>query len=89
MNVTVRLPDELARRLIANGAADLERRVLEAVVLEEFRAGRMNKMELRRTLGLEALDEVDAFLKAHEVWEPVTLEDVRRDLEDLRAFRGG
>ena len=83
MPVTVHLPDELAERLGSVGP-DVERRVLEAVVLEEFRAGRMTKAELRRALGFEALDEVDGFLKAHDVWEPVTLEDIQRDVDDMR-----
>ena len=81
--VAVYIPAELADHLAAAGTS-VERRVLEAVVLEEFRAGRMTKAGVRQTLGFEVLDEVDGFLKAHEAWEPVTLADVRRDLEDLR-----
>jgi len=81
--VAVHIPAELADHLAAAGTS-VERRVLEAVVLEEFRAGRMTKAGVRQTLGFEVLDEVDGFLKAHEAWEPVTLADVRRDLEDLR-----
>ena len=37
MNLTVRIPDDLAARLTAAGA-DLERRALEALALEEFRS---------------------------------------------------
>ncbi len=40
MNLVVRIPDDLATRIAAEGG-DLERRALEALVLEEFRAGRM------------------------------------------------
>jgi hypothetical protein len=67
MNVTVRIPDELAASLSAEGA-DLERRALDALVLDEFRAGRLSKGELGRTLGFAALNEVDGFLKAHGVF---------------------
>jgi hypothetical protein len=86
MTVTVRLPDELATHLAATGGADLERRVLEAVVLEEFRSGRMSKAALRRALGFEVLDEVDCFLKAHAVWEYISLDDVRSDVETLERL---
>ena len=40
MNVTVRIPDELAERLAAEGG-DLERRALEAFAVAEYHAGRL------------------------------------------------
>jgi hypothetical protein len=43
----LRIPDDFASRIAAQGG-DLERRALEALVLEEFRAGRISKGELRR-----------------------------------------
>lgn len=86
MNVTVRIPDDLAERLTAEGA-NLERDALEGFALEAFRAGRLTRYELRQLLGIETRYELDGFLKARGVFEPVTPEDIRRDLEDLRAFR--
>ena len=85
MNVTVRIPDELAARLAADGG-DLERRALEALVLEAFRAGRITKAELRRTLGFEALNDLDGFLKAHGVFEDYTLEELDREVQDLERL---
>ena len=85
MNVTVRIPDELAARLAAEGG-DLERRALEALVLEEFRAGRMSKAELRRTLGFEVLNEVDGFLKAHGVFEDCALEDLDHEVATMKRL---
>ena len=82
MNLTVRIPDELAARLGAAGP-DLERQALEALVLECFRAGRLNKDDLGRVLGLDGRDHVDGFLKAHDVFEPCTVEDINRDVETL------
>jgi hypothetical protein len=38
-------------------------------------------------LGIETRYELDGFLKARGVYEPVTSEEFRRDLADLRAFR--
>jgi hypothetical protein len=74
MNLIVHLPDALAERLAAAGV-DLERRALEALVAEEFRAGRMTKPELCAALGFEVLDEFDGFLKAHDIYEAYTLAD--------------
>lgn len=86
MNVTVRIPDDLAERLTATGGVDLGRRALEALVLEEFRAGRMTKGELRRALGFKVLNDVDAFLKAHGAYEPYTPEEVEREVQVLQRL---
>ena len=32
------------------------------------------------------LNELDDFLKAHQVWANVTIEDVRRDVQDLKSL---
>jgi Uncharacterised protein family (UPF0175) len=85
MNITVHIPDEMAARLAAEGG-DLERRALEALVLEEFRAGRLSIAELRRALGFEVLDEVDGFLKAHGVFEEYTLEELDREVEAMKRL---
>jgi hypothetical protein len=103
MNVIVRIPDELAAQLAAQGG-DIEQRALEALVLEEFRAGRLSRSELQQALGLK-MNEVDGFLKAHGVFGEDTLNEVGRETEahlvaqqaatgkalaaEFRAFRRG
>ena len=82
MNLTLRIPDEIATRLGANGP-DLERQALEALVVESFRAGRLNKDELAQALGLDGGDQIDGFLKAHDVFEPCTVEEINRDVATL------
>ena len=82
MNLVLRIPDDLATQLGAGGQ-DLERQALEALVLESFRAGRISTDEVGRVLGLDGLDQIDGFLKAHEVYEPCTIEDVKRDVDTL------
>jgi hypothetical protein len=47
--ITVRIPADLARRLRTGG--QVERRVLEALALDEFRQGHLGHAELRRLLG--------------------------------------
>lgn len=86
MNVTLRIPDDIAERLAAGGA-DLERDALEGFALEAFRAGRITRHELRVLLGITSRHELDGFLKGRGVHDPVTIQDIRRDLEDLSAFR--
>jgi len=82
MNVTVRIPDELAEWLAAEGG-DLERRALEAFALAEYQAGRLTRPELRRLLGFGTRYELDGFLKAHGVNEGITQEEFARDREAL------
>jgi hypothetical protein len=84
MNLTVHIPDEIAGSLSAGG--DLSRRVLEGFAIEEYKSERISKAQLRRLLGFETRYELDDFLKAHRVWANVTIEDVRRDLEDLKGL---
>jgi len=85
MNLTVEIPDDLAGRLNAAGG-DLSRRALEALGLEEYKSGRITKAELRRLLGIGTRYELDGFLKAHQVWVDYTVEDFRRELQDLKRL---
>ena len=66
MQVTVQIPDELAKILGAEG--DLSRRVVEALLVEEYRSGRLTKPQLRTALNIETSHELDGFLKRHHVW---------------------
>ncbi len=84
MNLTLEIPDEIARRLTAAGH-DLSRRALEGLALEELRVGRISEPELAEMLGLERL-ELDRFLKAHGVFQDITIEDVDRDIADLKKL---
>ncbi len=77
MNLILRIPDDLAARLSASG--DVERQALEALVLEAYRGGQMNKDELGDALGLEALNDIDGFLKSHGVFEEYTLAEFERE----------
>jgi hypothetical protein len=84
MNLTVHIPDEIAGSL--GPGSDLPRRVLEAFGLEEYKSERISKAQLRRLLGFETRFELDDFLKAHQVEANVTIEDVRRDVQDLKSL---
>ncbi len=82
VNLFVSITDELATRLGAIGL-DLERQTLEALVLEKFRVGLLNKDELAQVLGYDGGDQIDGFLKTHDVFEPSTVEDINRDVATL------
>jgi hypothetical protein len=86
MHVNLEIPDDLAERLSTAGGDDLPRRALEGFGLEEYKAGRLSKAELRRLLGFSSRDEIDGFLKAHDVWDDVTIDDLRQDLRDLETL---
>jgi Uncharacterised protein family (UPF0175) len=85
MNVTIKIPDDVARRLAAAGG-DLSRRALEALALEEYRRGTLTKPELRRLLGFATRYALDGFLKSHEVFESYSLEDFDRETGDLQRL---
>lgn len=82
MNLIVRIPDEIVERLGADAAA-LERRALEALIADEYRAGRLTRPDLRRVLGFETAHEIDGFLKAHAIDDGITLEELNRQLDTL------
>ena len=82
--ITVRIPDDLARRLGTGG--EVERRVLEALALDEFKLGHLSRAELRRLLGFDTRAKLDEFLTAHEVFGTYTPEDLERDRRDLQRL---
>lgn len=84
MEFTVHIPDDLARRL--GTASEVERRLLEALALEEFKLGHLSKLELRRLLGFGTREALDGFLKAHGVFESYSLADFEREQQDLRKL---
>jgi Uncharacterised protein family (UPF0175) len=84
MEIIVRIPEDLARRLGTVG--EIERRALEALALEELKLGNLTKPELRRLLGFGTRMKLDEFLRAHDVYEPYTLEELEREREHLASI---
>jgi hypothetical protein len=84
MDIMVRIPDDLARRL--GTAGEVERRALEALVIAEYRLGHLTEPDVRRLLGFDAGGAtLDSFLKAHDVSEPRT--SVPEALDDQSRAR--
>ena len=61
MNVLVPVPDELAAHF--GSEAELGRRAVEALALEEYRAGRLALLDLQRVLGFATGGELEGFLR--------------------------
>ena len=84
MEVTLQIPDAIAARL-SQGGGDLTRRAQVAFALGEFKANRINKVQLRKMLGLERI-ELDGFFKANRVYEEYTIEDFEHERQALKEL---
>jgi uncharacterized protein UPF0175 len=82
--VIVRIPAELARRFGTGG--EVERRVIGALALDEFRQGHLSRAELRRLLGFATRAKLDEFLTGHGVFGTYTADDLERDRRDLQRL---
>ena len=87
MELTFQIPDELVTHLGGQAVqGQLERRALEAFALEEYKADRISKVQLRKMLGLERT-ELDGFLKAHDVTHDLfTLEEINEQVATLKRL---
>jgi Uncharacterised protein family (UPF0175) len=85
MDVVVQIPDDLAQRLAAAGV-DLSRHALESFALEEYKANRITKAELRRWLGFGTRYELDGFLKEHNVLTNFSIDDLHREVTTLERL---
>jgi hypothetical protein len=82
MDVTFQIDDNtLPPSVLAAG--DLPRRALEALALEELRAGRITEVELRRMLGLARI-QLDGFLKSHGIYQEYTIEEFEQEQRVLK-----
>ncbi len=88
MTVMVPIPGELAARF--GSEAELGRRVVEALALEEYRAGRMPRAELHQVLRFRTGGELESFLKAHGEASVPADDEFDQDLAGIRlALRSG
>jgi len=65
MEVTLRIPDDVAKRLLAEGG-DVSRRALEALALEGYREQSLTLYQVSEMLGLSRVETED-FLGRHHV----------------------
>lgn len=83
MNVTVSIPDEVAKPLAEH--ADIPRQMLEALALESYRQEILSLGQVAELLDL-SIDEANAFLKKHDVPLNYTLDDMEHDKQAIEMF---
>ena len=87
MEITLNIPDELARQVASEGK-DPARVALEALALEGYRTERLSESAVRQMLGFETRMEVHAFLKQHGVYIHYDVADLEQDQVTAGKFRG-
>lgn len=84
MQLTVQLPDEVAAQL----GPDAQKSVLEAVVADAYREGRLTDGQVARALGLTRW-QAEEFLDKHGARASYTLEMLQEDRRTLGRLRQG
>lgn len=83
MEITVSIPDKFV--LSASQQGDLERQMLEAFAIEEYRREAISFGLLRELLGL-SVDEANELLKSRRVEVNYTAEDIEYDRKTMELF---
>jgi hypothetical protein len=86
MEITLNIPDELARQVAPDGK-DPSRVALEALALEGYRSELLSESAVRQMLGFETRMQVHAFLKAHGVYLHYDISDLERDRATSQHLR--
>lgn len=81
MQITIELPDDIANQL---PPVDVSRRVLELIVADHYRQGRIGAAEVRRMLNFASRWETYEFLKREKAYLPYTEDDLEQDVETIR-----
>jgi predicted HTH domain antitoxin len=81
MEITVKLPDDLAQR------PNPGREALEALVIEGYRSGKFSHYQASQLLGLSRF-QFDGFLKQRNIFDHAySVEDLEQDEETLRRLQ--
>lgn len=82
MKIAVDLPDDIAQH------PEPGREALEALAIEGYRTSALSHYQASRLLALSRF-EFDGFLKARNIYDHAyDVEDLERDLKDLRKLEG-
>jgi predicted HTH domain antitoxin len=84
MTVSVDVPDPIATQLHLDGQQG-KRRALEMLALEGYRAGELSRGQVSELLGLQ-FNETEEFLKQHNAFIPLTMEEFQRGSEALERL---
>jgi len=86
MEITLNIPDELARQVTPEGQ-DPARVALEALAVEGYRTELLSESAVRQMLSFETRMEVHAFLKQHNVHLRYALADLEQDQATAQKAR--
>ncbi len=86
MQITVDIPDEIAQRLDQTWGS-LSRRLLEVIIADAYRCGKVNTAEVRQILQLPSRLETHTFLKRMGVYLNYDEAELEKDLQTLKEFR--
>jgi predicted HTH domain antitoxin len=84
MNLTVEIPDGLARQMHLDEPA-AQRRALITLALKSYRAGELSRGQVGELLNL-SFAETEALLKEHGCNMHLTVEEFERQSEQLEAY---
>jgi predicted HTH domain antitoxin len=87
MQITIELPDEIAKQM-QRQPANISRRILELIAADNYRQGRMGAAEVRRMLNLSSRWETYEFLKREKAYLPYTEDDLEQDIKAIRNVLG-
>lgn len=85
MAITISLPDSVERQLASAWNDDLDRKALEAVVVEGYRQAILSRGQVSELLGLDFW-ETEAFLKDREASLGHGLHEVAKDIATLKRL---
>ena len=86
MQVEITLPDDIARDLAAKWG-NLERQILEMVVVQAYRDGVISAGKVRQLLGMATRLEVDVFLKQKRAFLHYDQSDLEADQQTHEQLR--
>jgi predicted HTH domain antitoxin len=87
MQIIIELPDDIANQLQVQ-PANISRRVLELIVADNYRQGRIGAGEVHRILSFSSRWETYEFLKREQAYLPYSEEDLEQDVQAIRNILG-
>ena len=83
MEVTLHIPDDIAKRLSAGG--DVSRRALEAIALEGYREQTLTLYQVSEMLGLSRVETEDFLGRLHVPLAVINETDLEREADLLET----
>lgn len=83
MQITIEIPSDIANQLQPR---DASRRILELIVADEYRQGRIGAAQVRSILNLSSRWEAYEFLKREKAYLPYTTEDLEEDSQTIASL---